>query len=131
MSNETFCFIYFCAANQQSQYDWRKACKRTHSVSRTDHSRKITHFLRKMCKRSQQTVAKQSHRYSFSGVFFNIYIYFRLSQIIKPFTSDSFVCNKKLDSGFIVNNTILTKFTLIKCRRFWIWDKKLILIIIK
>ena len=52
-------------------------------------------FLRRMRTRSQPTVAKQSHRYSFFKVFFNIYIYSRFSQIIKPFNSDSFIFAKK------------------------------------
>ena len=85
-----------------------------------------------MCIQSQPPVAKQSHRYLFSGVFFNIYIYSPFFQIIKPFTNDSFIlATKKLESGFIVNNTILTKFILIKCRKVGICDKTLVLMLTK
>ena len=64
------------------------------------------------------TVAKHSHRYLFSEGFFIIYIYSRFTQIMKPFISDSFILQQKTESGFIINNTILTKSKLIKCSRF-------------
>ena len=109
MSNETFCLIYF----QEDHNMIDAECANVRMPKAVLHIPGRSHYSWGVCAYgvNQQSLSRATviHFPKCSLIF----TFTQFSQMIKPFTSDSFtIATKKLESGFIVNINTLTKFIL-------------------